>query len=63
MTYTENWCFDGLFGHFPEADGIPAAQVPQADRDGAVPPHLQTTLDKGKDDPCFPADLPGTFVG
>ncbi len=64
VIYTENRSFDGLYGHFPGADGIPAegagpaALVPQVDRDGTVLPHLPATWEKAKADPRFPADLP-----
>ena len=59
VIYAENRSFDGLFGRFPGADGIPAEGLaPQLDRDGTVLPHLPATWEKAKADPRFPADLP-----
>jgi phospholipase C len=56
VIYQENWSFDGLYGNFPDADGLKnaAPHVPQVDRFGrrlATFPELST-------DPNVPPGLP-----
>ncbi|MEJ0098889.1 MAG: acid phosphatase [Pseudomonadota bacterium] len=44
VIYAENRSFDNMFGHFPNANGIPASAIPpQLDRDGTVLPKLPVT--------------------
>ncbi len=44
VIYAENRSFDNMFGHFPNANGIPATGIsPQLDRDGSVLAKLPQT--------------------
>ena len=56
MVYQENWSFDGLYGTFPNADGLKnaAATIPQVDRLGH---HISLVPDFSLE-PNVPAGLP-----
>ncbi len=64
VIYQENRSFDNLFGLFPGAEGLAAAQNahPQVDKNGvryqALPHPVDTTRQPPGPDPRFPADLP-----
>ncbi len=62
VIYQENWSFDGLYGHFPGANGIAnaGAAIRQVDKSGVPYKTLPQPLEGGKPDPRFPADLPVT---
>ncbi|MCA1646210.1 MAG: acid phosphatase [Chloroflexi bacterium] len=64
VIYQENWSFDGLYPHFPGANGIDqaGATVQQVEKDGkpytTLPQPLNTTFSPVVPDARFPADLP-----
>jgi phospholipase C len=64
VIYQENWSFDGLYGKFPNANGIASAGVAarQVDKDGkhysTLPQPINTSLPTPAPDPRFPNDLP-----
>jgi len=61
VIYQENWSFDGLYGHFPGADGIAkasAASLSQKAKDGTALTQAPVPVNAGKPDPAFAgADL------
>jgi phospholipase C len=61
VIYQENWSFDGLYGHFPGADGLAkasAASLNQKAKDGTPLTQAPMPVIGGKPDPAFAsADL------
>jgi len=64
VIFQENWSFDGLYSHFPGANGLAqaGAAVHQVDKNGqpyaTLPQPIDTTKKPPIPDPRFPADLP-----
>jgi phospholipase C len=64
VIYQENWSFDGLYGKFPNADGIANAgeRIRQLKKDGIPYAALPQSLDTSKNPPIadrrFPTSLP-----
>jgi len=65
VIYQENWSFDGLYGHFPGADGIAkasAASLTQRAKDGTVLTQAPVPTIGGKPDPAFAAADPASLL-